>query len=458
MDSGDNYMVKTFIYKNNYYAYDAFTNTLMRVNKEIYLDINEYINLGEKEYRKKYGMDYSKSTEMLLQKGYFKCNQITEVESPYNDMWEDILNNNVNNVTLQVTQECNFKCRYCSYATDNNISRTHLNANMSWEIAQKSIDFLYNHSSYANKVNISFYGGEPLLNFPLIKKAVHYANELFLTKTVQYVMTINGSIMSSDIMDFIVKNNFYLTISFDGDKQVQNKHRVFRKNGLGTFDVVYKNVSLLRENYPDYFAKNVLLLPVLFNDESDIDVKNFFVSCMNIPEDKIAITTAEMRGIDYRESFYVMNNNYNSSRGYFRDFETNIEFMDSCFADKYPINKKWHHRGPCIPGVQKLFVDIHGILYPCEKCIDDLGLAIGDVRIGFDKDQIFRYLNVGKLTENECKKCWATRFCDICALRCFDVETSTLKKETKLTACKLEKEKTLEYLKDCIDNNNKTIN
>lgn len=179
---------------------------------------------------------------------------------------------------------------------------------------------------------------------------------------------------------------------------------------------------------------------------------------MNIPEDKIAITTAEMRGIDYRESFYVMNNNYNSSRGYFRDFETNIEFMDSCFADKYPINKKWHHRGPCIPGVQKLFVDIHGILYPCEKCIDDLGLAIGDVRIGFDKDQIFRYLNVGKLTENECKKCWATRFCDICALRCFDVETSTLKKETKLTACKLEKEKTLEYLKDCIDNNNKTIN
>ena len=52
MDSGDNYMVKTFIYKNNYYAYDAFTNTLMRVNKEIYLDINEYINLGEKEYRK----------------------------------------------------------------------------------------------------------------------------------------------------------------------------------------------------------------------------------------------------------------------------------------------------------------------------------------------------------------------------------------------------------------------
>jgi uncharacterized protein len=76
-----------------------------------------------------------------------------------------------------------------------------------------------------------------------------------------------------------------------------------------------------------------------------------------------------------------------------------------------------HPSGPCIPGVHKLFVDVLGNYYPCEKvCEESKDMIIGNVESGFDKSQVDKLLNIGKMTEVQCKNCWCAKYCFVCAV------------------------------------------
>ena len=96
------------------------------------------------------------------------------------------------------------------------------------------------------------------------------------------------------------------------------------------------------------------------------------------------------------------------------------------FNDKSYISEIWHHDGPCVPGMKKLFIDVNGDFYTCEKFVEDKKSSIGNLSHGFDLKKIEEYLNIGVLTENECKSCWASRFCNICALSCVNPRSSNI--------------------------------
>ena len=106
-----------------------------------------------------------------------------------------------------------------------------------------------------------------------------------------------------------------------------------------------------------------------------------------------------------------------------------------------------HHGGPCIAGAQKVFVDADGTYYPCEKVSEcSEAMKIGNVDDGFDVDKIWKLVNIGSLTEEECKNCWASRFCYLCALFADDIDT--LSKEKKLLFCNQVRESTENQFKD----------
>ncbi len=280
-------VVKTFIYRGKYYLYDTYTNRLCEIEKEHFAEIERLQSIGLSEYLKLNSEDTAyNDVKWLLNKGMLKEPFIDKVEHSETKYVPFLLRNCINDLTLQVTRDCNFKCRYCLYASDTQVERHHENRNMSWDIAKCAIDFLYSHSVDAKQVKISFYGGEPLLNFSLIKNSVIYATEVFQAKPISYSMTINGALLNDEIIDFLQQYKFFLTISLDGPKHIQNFHRKFLANGNGTFDTVYNNILRIKMKYDDYFKEYVTFNPVLFEGESITQAFTIFEK-MGVSEDKV---------------------------------------------------------------------------------------------------------------------------------------------------------------------------
>lgn len=439
-------VIKEFCHNNKFYVYDTYTNSLILILKEHFVELMELKKIGISEYEKlnKGTKEYS-DLILLLKKGLFKSNFIANIKHPCTELLPFLLDRSINDVTLQVTQNCNFSCRYCLYSNCNNIERHHNNSVMSWNIAKKTIDFLYDHSSDAQSINIAFYGGEPLLNFGLIKRVVEYANYKFITKNIQYSMTINGSLLKEEIDSFLIENNFLLSVSLDGPQNVQDKHRRFNSNGKGTFQSVMENLMRLKNIDETYFNRNVYYLPVVIEDEDYRVVQNFF-STMRINLDRVTPLKANMSGVDY---IYSNNKNYVTVD---EVLNTTQDKTITILQQKSTIPSIWHPNGQCIPGIQRLFVDVNGLFFPCEKITEDKTYSIGDINEGFDINKVCSFLNIGKLSDPECKECWAMRFCDMCISSCNDIDKHMLTKEVKLNTCKQQKELILNSLKKCVEN------
>lgn len=111
------------------------------------------------------------------------------------------------------------------------------------------------------------------------------------------------------------------------------------------------------------------------------------------------------------------------------------------------IGEKDHHGGPCVPAIKKLFMDINGTFYPCER-VSELSepMKIGSVFEGLNVDKMRKILNIGKISENTCKNCWAYRFCYLCAVQADNI--TELSAEKKLSNCRKVRFKTEEDFKD----------
>ena len=128
-----------------------------------------------------------------------------------------------------------------------------------------------------------------------------------------------------------------------------------------------------------------------------------------------------------------------------------LTLLERIYIDKCAMPRKWHHNGPCIPGFKRLFVDTEGAFYLCEKVLERKEFIIGDIYTGIDKNKVDQLLNIGKLTETRCMSCWASRFCNICAAYCNDVETDRITSQQKHLECDRQEAKSLLFLKQYID-------
>lgn len=440
---GDIPIIKTFTSSKGCYVYDTYTNRILGISREVYHEILELQKIGINEYRKSDRTDRQYTDVIaLLDKGLFRSSFIERIEHPDTRFLPSMIDRCINQLILGITNSCNFKCRYCHQAEGKLLSSQKM---MDKETAFKGVDFLYEHSKDAFAVTITFYGGEPLLNFDLIKSTVGYAIKKFRTKNIVFNMTTNASIINAEMADFLVANNFMLLISLDGDEKMQDKHRRYLKNGGGTFDSVWKNVRYIRDRHLEYFNTNVRFNAVILQDEDPENVIRFFRES-NIPETAVTIRRADMNGIDYYTSPLIMKSGSGNER---LELELYNEFIQH-YADKNNISPIWHHNGPCIPAVRRLFVNADGEFYPCEKIDSDSSCRLGNLAIGINAKKAIEILNIGKLTEQECKKCWAVRFCTMCVHNCID--NGCWSKSMKLERCELQKKISLLLLKKHAEN------
>lgn len=253
--------VKTLNFLGEYYLFDVNMNSIVQISKEVFDFLNSSLDESNICDKTKYELEQLKIRGMLC------GNPIISIEHPATKYISSYLNH-CSSLTLQTTQLCNFKCRYCSYASFTDMNRSHSNEQMSIETAKASIDFLYNHSLEEDNINICFYGGEPLLNYKLLQESVEYAERMFFGRNINYLVTTNGSILNDDIIELFNKYNFFVTISLDGPEMFHNKNRKFSMDGKDTYSKVYSNILQLKNKIVDY--KNKLQINAVIDPEEDL--------------------------------------------------------------------------------------------------------------------------------------------------------------------------------------------
>ena len=450
-------LVHAFSTFDGYYIYDTNTSSILKVPKGVHDNFKSGVSI-------ELSPEDKRIIESLKESGFLKKSNIVKIEHPYSSRLRSLLERRVGSITLQVTQRCNLRCRYCVYSGSYN-TRTHSNSSMSFEVARKSVDFLISHSVDTDNVNIGFYGGEPLLEFDLIKSTVKYARSVGEGKKIRFGMTTNGTVFTDEILGYLEENGFNLLLSLDGPKEVHDKNRVFAHDGRGTFDIIMDQVSHIRDDFPELY-KNIAFNAVIDPRLEASCSNTFFINCEEFENANVAgniigdvyrkkqAKIPEKFLIKYEEEYFkvlmsklgVVSDRSISKLVYFK-FENLLGSLFVLRNKTRSISPHNHPSGPCIPGCRKLFIDVNGNFFPCENASESSStMVIGNIDEGFDIEAARRILNIGQISENQCKNCWAFRLCSQCAI--FADDGFCLSRKHRLARCADDKHGFEEDLKD----------
>jgi uncharacterized protein len=363
------------------------------------------------------------------------CRSVAYVKNGYSkEEVSEAVNKRLAHMTLEVTEECNLRCSYCVFSGKFKELRSHSEVSMTEETALKACDYFIKHLSQDQKdLFFTFYGGEPLLNFPVIVKTHQYLTSI-LKERIQFSLTTNGTLLDRAVRAFLVSNNIHLTISLDGDRQTHNRYRRFA-NGLPSFDHVMQNIEKLRSENEAYF-KLYVTFAVTVNAESDYRVMDEFFSRY---QNNIKISGVMFYG----------SNGIEPVRGNTKNMPYLVrKFTEGCLTHAFDHpGKKYHYKFSadviakgvkmihnreladeghvlpdtlpldkhCIPGATKLFVTPDGTLYPCEKLDSYNHLAIGNLDAGVNSTKVFSDLEAyAELRNQFCRDCFLVHICTSC--------------------------------------------
>ena len=407
-----------------YRLYDREKNKIISVSYEEYIALKNIIQGKPSEEDQKLLCGFQ-------EKGFCRESRLQEIEHPATGKIQSIVEKGLNQIVLQVTQNCNLRCSYCAYS-GSYYNRKHSNKRMSKETALRAVDFFMEHSSEIEDATIGFYGGEPLLEIDLIREVISYVEENYPERKVRYNLTTNLTLLTKEILDFFVEKNVVIMISIDGPKEIQDRNRMF-VSGTGSFSTVITKAEEIQKNSPDYFKQcmtNTVMSPgsdyekvidFLDNDRlfgqltslyslvNDVDIKEELqyddTYNQTVHKEIFKIYLARLGELEYSQVSRLMKTNVSAI------FETNQFLQMNGTANM----RKSHPGGPCIPGSNRLFVDVEGFFYPCERIAENPALQIGNLDEGYSLDRINRMLNIGKMTEEQCLNCWAFMYCGTCA-------------------------------------------
>lgn len=458
--------IKLFSCSAGKYLYDTNSNQILEISEESYGELLNYMN-GNEDYEVQ-EQDWNEEIRNLIEQGKLSCLRPNVIEHELSPYVKQYLNKRVQGITLQLTQGCNFRCRYCSFSGDGYYDREHNGKRMSTDIAYKAIKFLKEHSEEMKKVRINYYGGEPLLEFQLIKDTVEYAKSIMPEKELVFAMTSNASLLTEEMLDFLVENEFSFAISLDGPQALHDKYRRFAADGRGTYEAVVKSLKMVHDKYPDYYKRNISISAVIDDNDDLSMVSEFFkqeifkdvtihFSILDSTKNDIKKNPTQDFFDSYNENLVKMMINHKVQN----ESEDPLHVHDVLFSNTKDLHEMdenlmaknqltiAHHSGPCIPGQSKLFVEADGDLFTCEKASGKSStMKIGNLEEGYDYEAIFKLLNVGKLTEEECKNCWAIRFCSVCAINIDNLDQ--LSRDLKLQECKITRRRILSTMKNYV--------
>ena len=335
-------------------------------------------------------------------------------------------------ITFEVTERCNLQCEYCAcgkYYTRKNMDRT--SNDLKTEHAIKFLKYFFdNAKSRTKRLNIGFYGGEPLLNMDIIKDIISYIKSEKLNYNISFSLTTNVLLLKKNI-DFFVENKFRLYLSLDGDKDA-NSYRFDEK----IFNRILDDIIFIKNKYPDYYNEYINFNSVLHNKNSIDNVHKYFKEILGkIPilsnVSKNGLNTsyeAEFKEITNINPIEYNNCNKEIQDDYFTQFPEisgldkflrntsgiiyeNIDCLmnEPVFSDKIPT-------ATCIPFSSKIFITAQGKMIPCEQISHEYSFyQITDDDIVIDFERIVeKYNKMLNRIKTKCISCFNSFNCSQC--------------------------------------------
>ncbi len=320
-------------------------------------------------------------------------------------------------IVLNVNTGCNLSCTYC-YKED--LAAPSRGERMTFETALKSFELLLKQAKDRKRVNLVFFGGEPLSNLPLIREMVAYAERRAaeVDKAVDFSLTTNATLLTEEIVDWLDAHRFGLTVSMDGPKALHDRHRK-TVGGKGTYDVVAAKSRMLLTRYR---SRPVGARVTLTRGVTDVvaihhHLKNeigFFevgfspatsgaISAFNLTEDELAQVFRDMK---------VLGESYVEAA--LRDENIGFSNMHQLMSDLTDGTKK---AVPCGAGLGMLAVDKEGELHLCHRFTGSKLPTFGNVEDGIDAPSLGDFIE--KAQDKASRACGTCRIRNVCAGGCY---------------------------------------
>lgn len=404
-------------YKNNDYNIVLDVNSgLVHIVEDIVYDIiplfeNENKDIIVNKLKDKY--NESDLIEAIEEVGYLKKNKQLFTEDIYKDYITEIKGRDtvVKALCLHIAHDCNLACKYCFAEEGEYHGRRAL---MDTETGKKAIDFLVKNSGNRINLEVDFFGGEPLMNFQVVKDIVEYGRSLEkeYNKNFRFTLTTNGILLNDDIIEFANKEMSNVVLSLDGRKEINDKMRPFR-NGKGSYDLIvpkYQKFVSTRGD-KDYYVRGTFTRDNLnFADDvihfADLGFKQLSIEPV-VGEDgeEFSIRTEDIEEIknEYDKLARIYINRYKDAN-YFNFFHFMIDLNQGpCVAKRL---------SGCGAGSEYLAVTPWGDLYPCHQFVGYDDFLMGNVTDGLVDQEIkddFKDLNI--YTKAKCTDCFAKFYC-----------------------------------------------
>ena len=342
-------------------------------------------------------------------------------------------------IVFEMTTSCNLRCEYCCYGEGYTTfdTRRGSSGNLSFETAKVVLDYVDNmfdqettSGSPQEPFAISFYGGEPLMNFNVIKEIVEYTDNLrFKNHKVHFTMTTNATMLAKHA-EFLKTHNFKLLISLDGNRM----HSAYRKTAMGeeSFDLVMSNLKYVKSNYPEWFK--TFRFNTVFTNVSDVaEIVSWFKSTFNKVPNFSPLHSPTEGSKEYGKICSMLSK-FEIPKELMTDidiaiqsprYKTIFELLNHLFCNviykETSMSSEKQHRfatGTCVPFSKRMFVSYSGELHPCEKVNRDIPLGrIENGQVFIDPDNIAAVF-MSKVNEARviCEKCYLQECCTKCVL------------------------------------------
>ena len=312
---------------------------------------------------------------------------------------------------LHIAHTCNLNCSYC-FASQGKYHGER--AVMSFEVGKRALDFLVENSGTRRNLEVDFFGGEPLMNFDVVKQLVAYARsiEKEKNKNFRFTLTTNGLLIDDDVIDFANRECSNVVLSLDGRKEIHDRFRVdYALNG--SFDKIVPKFKKLvdarnGQNYymrgtfthanPDFLEDIKVMLELGFNELSMEPVVCAPGDAAELTDEDIATVTEQ-----YEQLAYLMLERHKAGKPF-----TFYHYMIDLRG------------GPCIykrisgcgSGTEYMAVTPWGDLYPCHQFVGDDKYKLGDIWSGVTNKAAQReFGECNVYSRPDCRDCWARLYC-----------------------------------------------
>ena len=388
-------------------AYDIIAMYQDNSPEEIVKAVSEKY-AGRQDVKEKDILDCIEDIKALIAAGkLFTPDTFSEMAGTFKQRSGDV----IKALCLHVAHTCNLSCSYC-FASQGKYHGER--ALMSYEVGKRALDFLVENSGTRHNLEVDFFGGEPLMNFDVVKQLVAYARSIEKEKgkNFRFTLTTNGVLIDDDVIDFANKEMSNVVLSLDGRKEIHDRFRVDYA-GNGSWEKIVPKFQRLvnargKKGYymrgtfthanPDFLEDIRTMLDLGFTELSMEPV-------VTAPNDPSALTEEDRR--------IVMD-----------QYEKLAELMLKRDAEGKPFTF-YHYMidlkgGPCIykrisgcgSGTEYMAVTPWGDLYPCHQFVGDEKFKLGDIWHGVSNTAIqneFASCNV--YAREECRDCWARLYC-----------------------------------------------